>query len=90
MEKYSELQRYRDAVKALDKSRSKYDTKKSYSSFWMDDRSNRFTGLGDDIRSTNDTAKLIKLGNYQRAIANFVKIVTQREIPVTFKGDTSY
>ena len=90
MEKYSELQRYRDAVKALDKSRSKYDTKKSYSSFWMDDRSNRFTGLGDDIRSTNDTAKLIKLGNYQRAIANFVKIVTQREIPVTFKGDTSF
>jgi len=86
----SELQRYRDAIKALDKSRSKYDTKKSYSSFWMDDRSNRFTGLGDDIRSTNDTAKLIKLGNYQRAIANFVKIVTQREIPVTFKGDTSY
>ena len=90
MEKYSELQRYRDAVKALDKSRSKYDTKKSYSSFWMEDRSNRFTGLGDDIRSTNDTAKLIKLGNYQRAIANFVKIVTQREIPVTFKGDTSF
>jgi hypothetical protein len=90
MEKYSELQRYRDAVKALDRSRSKYDTKKSYSSFWMDDKSNRFTGLGDDIRSTNDTAKLIKLGNYQRAIANFVKIVTQREIPVTFKGDTSF
>lgn len=90
MEKYSELQRYRDAIKVLDKRRSKYDTKKSYSSFWMEDRSSRFSGLGDDIRSTNDTAKLIKLGNYQRAIANFVKIVTKREIPVTFMGDTSY
>jgi len=90
MTHYSELQRYRDAVKALDKSRSKYDTKKSYSSFWMDDRENRFSGIASDVRSTSDTAKLIKLGNYQRAIANFVKIVAKREIPVTFQGDNSF
>lgn len=90
MTHYSELQRYRDAIKALDKSRSKYDTKKSYSSFWMDDRENRFSGIASDVRSTSDTAKLIKLGNYQRAIANFVKIVAKREIPVTFQGDNSF
>jgi len=86
----SEYQRYRDAIKVLSKSRSKYDTKKSYSSFWLEDKSDRFSGLGEGIRATNDTAKLIKLGNYQRAIANFVKIVTKRDIPVTFRGDTSF
>ena len=78
--------------------KSKFNTKKNYSSFWMDDdndfytpSSSRFAGMGDTKRSaSDDIVKVIKLASYQRAIANFVKILTKKNIPVIFKGDTSY
>lgn len=67
---------------------------KHYSSFWWDDSwshsSNRFAGLSEDSKSTNDTVKLIKLTAYQRAVANFVKIVTKKSIPVVFGGNQSF
>lgn len=67
---------------------------KHYSSFWWDsdwsdDNSSRFSGLGDAKSNAGDMVKLIKLTNYQRAIGNFVKIVTKQDIPVIFGGDTS-
>lgn len=78
-------------------SKSRFDSKKNYSSFWMDDdqdwysrSSDRFSGLGSGTQKSNDTVKAIKLNNYQRAIANFVSILTGKAIPVTFHGDTSY
>jgi cobalamin biosynthesis protein CobT len=52
--------------------------------------SDRF-GLGDSFSGkSNDIVKSIKLNSYRRAIANFVKILTNKEIPVTFLGNTSY
>jgi hypothetical protein len=75
---------------------SKFNSKKNYSSFWMDDDSDyyatsKFAGMGATKRSaSDDIVKVIKLASYQRAIANFVKILTKKNIPVIFKGDTSY
>lgn len=65
------------------------NSKKNYSSFWMDDKEDRFGGLSDSSKS-NDLVKVIKLANYRRAITNFVKILTNREIPVSFYGADSY
>lgn len=70
------------------------DSKKNYSSFWMDnqwDASDKFSGLGSTKSAgSNDLIKSIKLSNYRRAITNFVKILTKREIPVKFHGTDSY
>jgi len=86
------------ARKAL-KKKSKFvddrglDTRKNYSSFWMDDRWDsyaKFEGLGHAARSGTDTVKLIKLSNYRRAITNFVKIVTKQDIPVYWAGSQSF
>lgn len=67
---------------------------KHYSSFWWDESwgsaSNRFAGLNDNAPASADVVKLIKLTGYQRAIANFVKIVTKKDIPVVFSGNESY
>lgn len=77
----------------------RFDKKKNYSSFWMgeDDwysrSTDRFAGLGagaGEKSYTSDLVKAIKLNNYQRAIANFVNILTKKSIPVAFAGDTSY
>ncbi len=83
------------SVKSFLKGKDKYAKAKTYSSFWWEDEwsnaSTRFSGLGgSDLRSSSDIVKLIKLANYQRAIANFVKIVTRKDIPVSFGGNTSY
>ena len=70
-----------------------FDKKKNYSSFWMDDDSygSRFAGLGNRGGSgSDDVVRAIKLNTYQRAIANFVQILTKKAIPVTFEGSTSY
>jgi hypothetical protein len=84
--------------KALGNSKStskkaKFDKKKNYASFWMDDLgrgSDRF-GISSDFKGgSNDIIKSIKLNSYRRAIANFVKILTNKEIPVTFQGANSY
>lgn len=74
-----------------------FDKKKNYSSFWMGDSEDwysrpmdRFSGLSNTDRKSDDTVKAIKLNSYQRAISNFVTILTGKPIPVTFMGDTSY
>tara|TARA_R110000868_G_scaffold92791_3_gene257367 strand:+ start:159 stop:2450 length:2292 start_codon:yes stop_codon:yes gene_type:complete len=79
------------------KKKQKVKSEKHYSSYWMDDgwsskgNTSRFGGWSDDVRATGsgDIVKLIKLSSYQRAIANFVKIVTDKDIPVVFGGSDS-
>jgi hypothetical protein len=61
------------------------------SSFWLGDNF-----LNDDVDvltghvTKDNTAHLIKLAGYRRAIANFVRLVTNQDIPVTFqqRGDS--
>ena len=95
---YAKTGLFAAARKAL-KQRSKFiddrglDTRKNYSSFWMDDRwdnASKFSGLGESVRSGSDVVKLVKLSNYRRAITNFVKIVTKQDIPVQWAGSMSY
>ena len=66
----------------------------NYSDYWMNDRfasvSSKFSGISSQSPKSSDIVKLIKLSNYRRAITNFVKILTNREIPVTWAGGTSY
>lgn len=86
------------AKKALTKKKQSVDyrglnTKKSYSSFWMDDYDNptsKFSGLDPKSTQSSDTVKLVKLSNYRRAITNFVKIVTKQDIPVGWAGNQSF
>ena len=90
---YDELLR-----KALNNSRpsinkTKFEKKKNYASFWMDDLGkggNRF-GISSDFKNgSSDIVKSVKLNSYRRAVANFVKILTNKEIPVRFAGVHSY
>ena len=72
---------------------SGFNTKKNYSSFWMDEDNDvysRFGGLGTEVKSSSDLFKVIKLNNYRRAVTNFVKIVTNMDIPVTWYNGGSY
>ncbi len=91
----------KNAMKSLKKymggfKQSKFKSQKTYSSFWMEDswsdKSVRFAGYDTSLRHTesSDMVKTIKLASYQRAIANFVKIVAKQDIPVSFGGDSSY
>lgn len=89
---YDELLR-----KALSKGKSgkkaKFDKKKNYASFWMDDLgrgADRFGISSDFSGKSSDLVKSIKLNSYRRAVANFVKILTNKEIPVRFAGTDSY
>ena len=70
------------------------NTKKnySYSSFWMSEDTTVHkptTMLGKSSSTLNNLAKLVKLSNYRRAIANFVKIVTNKDIPVLWASGSS-
>jgi len=70
-----------------------FSKKHNYSSFWMDDawdKTNKFGGLTGEESGTSDLIKAIKLSAYQRAIANFTKILTKKDIHVVFGGDQSY
>ena len=59
-----------------------------YSGFWLDKDATR---IGDVFHGkSNTTVKALKLRKYQRAIANFVKILAQRDVPVVFKGTESF
>lgn len=72
---------------------SGFNTKKNYSSFWMDDDNDitsRYGGLSSEVKSSSDLFKVIKLNNYRRAVTNFVKIVTNMDIPVTWFSGGSY
>lgn len=64
------------------------DSKRNYSSFWMDD--DKDTRFGVKHSANSDTVKLVKLQSYRKAVTNFVKIVTKQEIPVLWYGDTSF
>jgi hypothetical protein len=76
------------------KLREKYSAKSlnktnNYSSFWLGDNWERTTSFFDD-EDEKPGVDLIALSSYRRAIANFVNIVTSKNIPVTFtsSGDS--
>ncbi len=76
------------------KLREKYSAKSlnktnNYSSFWLGDDWDRQTSFFDD-EDEKPGVDLIALASYRRAIANFVNIVTSKDIPVTFtsSGDS--
>jgi hypothetical protein len=67
------------------------DSKKSVSSFWYDEYNTSYDYLdqysdmdSDTLKAFKKTNDLYKLSATRRAIANFVQIVTQKNIPVTF------
>ena len=76
------------------KLREKYSVKSlnktnNYSSFWLDDGWDNTTSFFDE-EVEKPGVDLIALASYRRAIANFVNIVTSKNIPVTFtsQGDS--
>ena len=69
----------------------KSDSKKSASSFWYDDYNTSYDYLdkysdldSDKLQAFKKSNDLYKLSATRRAITNFVQIVTQKNIPVTF------
>ena len=74
-------------LKHFNTTRSTYSSG-NYSSFWLDDDFDfdRKTSIFDDEEIVKPKTDLIALSSYRRAIANFVNIVTQQDIPVTFKS----
>ena len=75
--------------------REKHSIKKSslgnnFSKFWMEDDWNSNTVSIFDDEEKKKGVDLIALASYRRAIANFVSIVTGKDIPVTFRtsGDS--
>jgi hypothetical protein len=67
------------------------DSKKSASSYWFDEHDSSYDYLDlysdmdkDELASYKKTNDLYKLSATRRAIANFVQIVTQKNIPVSF------
>ena len=73
-------------LKHFNSSRSIYSNTKNYSSFWLDNDFDRHTSIFDDEEVVKPKTDLIALSSYRRAIANFVRIVTEKDIPVTFKA----
>jgi len=59
--------------------------KNNYSSFWLDNDWDT-TSSWDDEDDKPKGPDLIQLASYRRAIANFVNIVTSKNIPVTFNA----
>ena len=77
------------------KASSKFKQNKNYAGFWMNDSNyynnvNQFAGLNSGGSATSDMVKVVKLASYRKAVANFVKIVTKKDIPVIFSGTDSY
>ena len=66
------------------------NSKTNYSSFWFDDN----TSIVDDVLGVEEPQKkqknYIQLAGHQRAIGNFVRIVSGKDIPVRFmtRGDS--
>ncbi len=62
----------------------------NFSSFWLDDGWDNTGSIFDDEEVVKPKVDLIALASYRRAIANFVNILTKKDIPVTFKtsGDS--
>tara|TARA_R100001015_G_C4634906_1_gene202616 strand:+ start:6383 stop:8392 length:2010 start_codon:yes stop_codon:yes gene_type:complete len=57
----------------------------NYSSFWLDDNFDNDIDILTGESIVKPGKDLIKLAGYQRAIANFVNIVTGKHVPVKFK-----
>lgn len=68
--------------------RIKVDRDHNYGGFWLDKGLVNVNYEGRTGAST--IVKALKLRNYQKAISNFVKILSQRDVPVTFRGSDSY
>ena len=68
--------------------KAKVDHNHTYGGFWLD--KSMINVDYDGRTSASNVVKALKLRNYQRAIANFVKILAQRDVPVVFKGTDSY
>ena len=66
----------------------KVDHGHNYGGFWLDKGLVNINYEGRTGAST--IVKALKLRNYQKAISNFVKILSQRDVPVTFRGSDSY
>ena len=70
------------------KKRTKAQKDHTYAGFWLDRGAANVTLDGRSQASS--VVKAIKLRNYQKAIGNFVKILSQKDVPVLFKGTESY
>ena len=70
------------------KKRTKVDHDHNYGGFWLGDAASSFEYEGRTAASS--VVKALKLRNYQRAIGNFVKILSQKDVPVVVKGTESY
>ena len=70
------------------KRKAKAQKDHNYAGFWLD-RGAANVSL-DGRSSASSVVKAIKLRNYQKAIGNFVKILSQKDVPVLFKGTESY
>ena len=70
------------------KKRTKVDHDHNYGGFWLGDAASSFEYEGRTAASS--VVKALKLRNYQKAIANFVKILSQKDVPVVVKGTDSY
>ena len=75
------------SVSAVNK--SVLNKQNNFSSFWLDDGWNNTGSIFDEYED-KPKVDLIALASYRRAIANFVNILTKKDIPVTFKttGDS--
>ena len=64
----------------------KYNKQNNFSSFWLGDTLQDKSLIQDDTQYTKLGLDHIKLASYQRAISNFVNIVTAQNIPVEFSN----
>ena len=65
---------------------------RNYSSYWMDFDDNEFDDVAASIAESSDTERIVKLASVRRAVANFVRIITNSDkINVEFSsGKDSY
>ncbi len=68
--------------------KTKVDHSHDYGGFWIN--KDQFRVNYEGRTGASNIVKALKLRNYQKAIANFVKILSQRDVPVVFKGTESY
>ena len=84
---------FRDSLKTLNTRKGVKKTPVSYSSYWMDfDEPVTARDGGTTEVEIADTERIMKLASVRRAVANFVRILTNKsEIDVTFSsGQQSY
>ncbi len=74
------------------KKKPKYAMDRVYASFWLDKGNDLFgRNLSTIGAGSSNLVKAIKFRSYNRAVSNFVKILTNKEIPVRFHdGGSSF